>query len=74
MVDGVKEEVEADQARELKSINFASRKNIYQMIEEKLETVGLKSHCLLRTICEVAQSNLYETNGVVGNLVHILFT
>lgn len=30
--------------------------------------------CLLRTICETAETPFYEYNGVFGNIFHILFT
>lgn len=30
--------------------------------------------CLLKTICNTAESDLFENNGIFGNLFHIVFT
>lgn len=73
-VDGVAEENEST-TRNLKSFNPISRKHVYHMIEGKMEVYGLNgTACLLRIICEVSKSNFYETNGIFGNLFHLLFT
>lgn len=83
LLDGVEEEQGADDvqagediaSRNLKNNNFLSRKNVYQMIEEKMDVYGLNGHaCLLRVICEVASSNVYDINGILGSIVHLLFT
>jgi hypothetical protein len=76
-VDGTEEEEEeiVEEARKMKSFSFFSRRNVYKAIEQKLSTYGFNGHvCLLRFICEVGESNVFDANGVVGNLFHILFT
>lgn len=61
--------------RKTEDFNFFSRKNVYRMIEEKLEHYGVNGReCLLRLICEVQGNDFIEANGVVGNLFHILLT
>lgn len=80
LVDGVDQNLEPDEivenesdARELEG--FVSRRNVYRMIEQKMEAYGLNgTACLTRIICEVADSNLIDTNGIIGHLIHILFT
>lgn len=70
-----KDDEEEFEARKLESLNFFSRKHVYRMMEEKMENYGINGHgCLLRLICEVAGSEMIKTNGVFGNLVHILLT
>lgn len=81
-MDGVDEKIDADNdekeeilARKMNDLSYLFRKNVYQMIEKRLEIFGLDGRaCLLRMICEVAHSEVIESNGVVGNLFHILFT
>lgn len=74
-VDGVEDAPAESTARRLENFNIFSRKNVYRLIENKMESYGLDGHaCLLRMICEVSESSLHETNGVLGNVVHILLT
>lgn len=87
-VDGVEEEEKVDEveekfaddesenlARKTENFSLLSRRNLYQLIEYKLGAYGLNGRaCLMRLICEVSQSNFYETNGVFGSLFHILLT
>lgn len=85
-VDGVEEKVDENSenvendesenlARKAENFNLLSRRNLYQLIEHKMGNYGLNGRaCLLRIICEVSLINFYETNGVFGNLFHILFT
>ena len=55
--------------------NFFSRTSFYHMIEDRMDRNGINGkNCLLLMICEASGSNFVETNGVFGNLFHILFT
>ncbi|XP_015609828.1 uncharacterized protein LOC107274805 isoform X2 [Cephus cinctus] len=46
----------------------------YEILESKFASAGFPGRiCLLRTICEVAESQI-TGNGLVGDLLHILFT
>ncbi|KAL0270707.1 UNVERIFIED_CONTAM: hypothetical protein PYX00_008017 [Menopon gallinae] len=57
------------QARDL------SRSRIYSLIEDRLEMAGYESRsCLLRTICETSASTVRGHNGLLGELLHIIFT
>lgn len=52
----------------------ASRKIAYEMIEEVLTNEGKNGRqCLLRTICEVAETPLSH-NGMIGELLDVFFT
>ena len=82
-VDGVEDQnaddagdgASEDLARKLESLTLFSRKNVYRMIEQKMEDYGVDGHaCLLRMICEVGESNFHEPNGVVGSLFNILMS
>lgn len=62
-------------AARLSSINFFSRINFYEMIEEKIESFGLDGKaCLMRLICEVSRGDFGGSSGVFGSIFHILFT
>ncbi|XP_044577641.1 uncharacterized protein LOC123260551 [Cotesia glomerata] len=51
-----------------------NRKFAYDIIESKLENAGYPGRkCLLRAICEAALNPVTE-NGLVGDIIHILFT
>ncbi|XP_055843789.1 uncharacterized protein LOC129910433, partial [Episyrphus balteatus] len=51
-----------------------TRTNFYRSVIGYMEHFGLNgSDCLLRTICEVAESSIYESNGVLGSILHVLF-
>lgn len=52
-----------------------SRKLIYDFLENKMDAFGLNGRqCLLKTICQVADIALGRNNGVLGDLVHVIFT
>lgn len=72
-VDGVKL---AGTDRASLGFNLFSRRNIYDIIEQRISNIyGIDGHaCLLRMICEVSKSSFAENNGVMGSLFHILFT
>jgi DM4/DM12 family len=75
--DGEQEVAEEEEfeERELETVDFFSRRNVYRMIEGKMDSYGIKGReCLLRLICEVTGSDLIEMNGVLGNLFHVLMT
>lgn len=73
--DGVEPDETANEARKTESFHFISRRNLYSLIEQKMDVYGLDGRaCLLRLICDVSNNNFYESNGVLGNLFHILFT
>ncbi|XP_034935147.1 uncharacterized protein [Chelonus insularis] len=51
-----------------------SRTVAYKIIENKLERAGYSGRkCLLRTICEAASTPI-TGNGLIGDIIHILFT
>ncbi|GFG28154.1 hypothetical protein Cfor_08248 [Coptotermes formosanus] len=51
-----------------------NRRNAYEIVERRFASYGLKGRqCLLRTICETAESPLRH-NGLVGDILHIIFT
>ncbi|KAJ3640055.1 hypothetical protein Zmor_003375 [Zophobas morio] len=51
------------------------RKLVYTALETKMESNGYPGRpCLLRTICEAARHTTQYANGVLGDLIHILFT
>ncbi|KAI4465004.1 hypothetical protein MML48_3g00006210 [Holotrichia oblita] len=63
---------EAGYNQTLKTID---RKLIYNLLETKLTMHGYPGHsCLLRIICETALMSVTESNGVLGDLFHIIFT
>ncbi|XP_043462686.1 uncharacterized protein LOC122498817 isoform X2 [Leptopilina heterotoma] len=54
---------------------FINRKTIYAVLESKFKSLGFPGkHCLLRCICETSQQNIYENNGLIGDLLHITLT
>lgn len=54
---------------------FLSRQIVYQFFESKLNSFGLNGNaCLLKTICQVADVALGRNNGVLGDLVHVIFS
>lgn len=58
-----------------KKRSLLSRKFVYGMLENKMSTMGLNGRqCLLKTICEVAAIALGDHNGVLGDIVHIIFS
>ncbi|KAH8401134.1 hypothetical protein KR009_003178 [Drosophila setifemur] len=61
--------------RTTRSLGAMSRTNFYIMLKDKLERSGYPAEpCLLRLICETNASTLGQVNGLLGSLVHIIFT
>ncbi|XP_062710763.1 uncharacterized protein LOC115260799 [Aedes albopictus] len=57
-----------------RSPNF-TRKKAYRAIERHLKRTGLDGKkCLLRAICEAAETPLLEHNGIIGDVMHILLS
>ncbi|KAK6631286.1 hypothetical protein RUM44_005812 [Polyplax serrata] len=60
---------------EIRKSRSITRKHVYSYIEEQMRSQGLLGRaCLLRTICETQASPIFDHNGIVGDLIHILFT
>ncbi|XP_055633949.1 uncharacterized protein LOC129774255 [Toxorhynchites rutilus septentrionalis] len=52
-----------------------SRWTVYKMLEAIVNQKGYDGrNCLLRTICEAAEAKFSHTSGILGELLHILFT
>lgn len=52
-----------------------TRKHTYRMIDEQLRRRGRNgTACLLKTICQTAEVDVYENNGLIGDLFHVVFT
>ncbi|XP_030238323.1 uncharacterized protein LOC108654884 [Drosophila navojoa] len=61
--------------RERRNLPIISRKTFYAMIRDKLDRSGYPAEaCLLRLICETNASTLGEINGLLGNIVHVIFS
>ncbi|XP_017864598.1 PREDICTED: uncharacterized protein LOC108614890 [Drosophila arizonae] len=61
--------------REKRNLTILSRKTFYAMIRDKLDRSGYPAEaCLLRLICETNASTLGEINGLLGNIVHVIFS
>ncbi|KAH8233540.1 hypothetical protein KR026_009563 [Drosophila bipectinata] len=61
--------------RPQRALPAMSRTNFYIMLKDKLKRTGYPDEpCLLRLICETNASTLGEVNGLLGNIVHIIFT
>ncbi|XP_050302525.1 uncharacterized protein LOC126740505 [Anthonomus grandis grandis] len=59
----------------LVSDRMFGRKSLYESIEAKLVSKGhMGRSCLLKAICEVASYTVLHANGLVGDLVHLIFT
>ncbi|XP_020814842.1 uncharacterized protein LOC110189212 [Drosophila serrata] len=71
------EEVEATELppKERKVRSLLTRTNIYRIFIDKLRRSGFQGEsCLLRLICESNAAQLDEFNGVLGSLMHVLFS
>ncbi|XP_015039410.1 uncharacterized protein [Drosophila pseudoobscura] len=73
------EEVEDDPTEapihQRKSRALITRSNIYRIFIDKLQRSGFQGEaCLLRLICETSAAELNELNGVLGSLLHVLFS
>ncbi|KAH8261466.1 hypothetical protein KR044_009610, partial [Drosophila immigrans] len=52
-----------------------SRSNIYHILMDKFKRSGFAGEsCLLRLICEINAAELGEGNGVLGSLMHVIFS
>ncbi|XP_055326699.1 uncharacterized protein LOC129580378 [Sitodiplosis mosellana] len=52
-----------------------SRKKLYKILEHKLEMAGFNGEeCVLKTICETSDNPFAEHNGVLGDILHVIFT
>ncbi|XP_064544222.1 uncharacterized protein LOC135432446 [Drosophila montana] len=52
-----------------------TRSNIYHILIDKFQRSGFSGEsCLLRLICETSAAELGEVNGVLGSLIHVLFS
>ncbi|XP_016979705.1 uncharacterized protein LOC108045044 [Drosophila rhopaloa] len=71
-IDGMGEPVGRD--REKRSL--LSRSKFYEILSHRFEMhgLGLGDRCLLRLICEANSYQLGDLNGVLGSLVHIMFS
>ncbi|XP_011209972.2 uncharacterized protein LOC105230712 [Bactrocera dorsalis] len=55
--------------------SLLTRTHFYHILMDKFKRSGYNAEpCLLRLICETNSSGLGEVNGVLGTLVHILFS
>ncbi|KAH8348220.1 hypothetical protein KR084_005507, partial [Drosophila pseudotakahashii] len=62
-------------SKERKVRSLLTRSNIYRIFIDKFKRSGFQGEsCLLRLICETSAAQLDEFNGVLGSLVHVLFS
>ncbi|XP_073847514.1 uncharacterized protein [Musca autumnalis] len=55
--------------------SLLSRKHFYHILIDKFERSGFEGEpCLLRLICETNSSELGHINGVLGSIIHIMFS
>uniref|UniRef100_A0A182MK84 Uncharacterized protein n=1 Tax=Anopheles culicifacies TaxID=139723 RepID=A0A182MK84_9DIPT len=65
---------ESERAVRATVTNF-TRKQVYRMIELNLMRYGYNGKkCILRMICEMARHPVYDANGLVGDLMQLVFT
>ncbi|XP_017061514.1 uncharacterized protein LOC108101611 [Drosophila ficusphila] len=62
--------------RSLEKRSLLSRSKFYEILSHRFEMHGLGTgdRCLLRLICEANSYQLGDLNGVLGTLVHIMFS
>ncbi|KAH8401132.1 hypothetical protein KR009_003170 [Drosophila setifemur] len=69
------ETTEVIATKERKTRSLLTRTNIYHIFVDKLKRSGFQGEsCLLRLICETSAAQLDEFNGVLGSLMHVLFS
>lgn len=51
-----------------------SRWDFYRILEKAFETLGSGKACLLRMVCEAAETPFKEGHGLLGELLHVVFT
>ncbi|XP_017068744.1 uncharacterized protein LOC108106289 [Drosophila eugracilis] len=62
-------------SKERKVRSLLTRSNIYHIFIDKLRRSGFQGEtCLLRLICETSAAQLDEFNGVLGSVMHVLFS
>ncbi|XP_075168509.1 uncharacterized protein LOC142240688 [Haematobia irritans] len=55
--------------------SLLTRTHFYRILIDKFERSGFEGEpCLLRLICETNSSELGDINGVLGSLIHIMFS
>ncbi|EEB13540.1 conserved hypothetical protein [Pediculus humanus corporis] len=60
---------------EIRKARAVTRKKLYTYIEEIMLHRGFFGKpCLLRTICETQMNPIYGHNGLVGDIIHLMFT
>ncbi|EGI67933.1 hypothetical protein G5I_03385, partial [Acromyrmex echinatior] len=60
--------------RRRKSVKWNERMTIYRLLEDEFERRGIDGkECMKKNICEAA-TTLLEDEGLVGELLHLLFT
>ncbi|XP_043645405.1 uncharacterized protein LOC122614813 [Drosophila teissieri] len=71
-LDGMGDPVGRDRQRR----SLLSRAKFYEIISYRFELYGLGSgdNCLLRLICEANSYQLGDLNGVLGSLIHVMFS
>ncbi|XP_055605719.1 uncharacterized protein LOC129753897 [Uranotaenia lowii] len=72
---GQQSEDEGENESARASSTDGSRWSFYKMLEAIGDQKGYNGRsCLLRTICEAAEARFSHSNGILGELLHILFT
>uniref|UniRef100_A0A182QYQ4 Uncharacterized protein n=1 Tax=Anopheles farauti TaxID=69004 RepID=A0A182QYQ4_9DIPT len=76
--DQIQEPAEARRTRRNTSVrprSSWSRKKFYRTIELNLQRYGYAGkRCILRMICDLAETPLHQENGVLGDLLQLIFT
>ncbi|KAM8712701.1 hypothetical protein ACLKA7_013090 [Drosophila subpalustris] len=67
---------EIDLARRRQEETLLSRTKFYELLSRRFEQHGFGSNdqCLLRLICEANSAQLGNHNGVLGSLIHVMFS
>ncbi|XP_011304128.1 uncharacterized protein [Fopius arisanus] len=60
--------------RDIVREKFLSRWSLYRLLASVMETMGSGRGCLLRAICEAAESPFDHSRGLLGELLHVLLT
>lgn len=71
----IEESINVESAREIhkRDLGFVSRKNLYQVIEGRLDMHGLNGReCLMKLICEATSSDFMHANGFMGSIAEII--
>ncbi|CAH1110973.1 unnamed protein product [Psylliodes chrysocephalus] len=58
-----------------RKIEILDRKYVYDVVESKIKSKGFPGKaCILRTICEVAMYSIQHSNGIFGDILHLLLS